>query len=57
MAVPDFESYLAAQLQWLTQAVAREFRGVGQREDGRVPRRILSCIILHQPLRLETLPT
>lgn len=47
LAVPDLETfYLAAQLQWLTQAVALEFRGPGEQNGGQTPGQVLSRIIL-----------
>lgn len=55
LAVPNFEwYYLAAQLQWLTQAVAWEFRGPDG-PIGRIPRHILSFIVLQQKMGLDQL--
>lgn len=55
-AVPDYEQYyLAAQLQWLTQAVAREFRGPDTMEDLWIPRHVLAFIVLGQRLRPHSL--
>lgn len=55
-AVPDFEQYyLAAQLQWLTQSVANEFRGPDTTEGRWIPRHVLSFIILGQKLWQRTL--
>lgn len=56
LAVPDFELYyLAAQLQWLTQAVTQELRGPDGPVGRWIPRYILSFIVLQQKMRLEPL--
>lgn len=56
MGAPDLEwYYLAAQLQWLTQAVAREFRGPEGPLGRIIPRHILSFITFCQRLRLSHL--
>lgn len=56
LAVPFFELYyLAAQLQWLTKAVAIEFRGPAGSGGCWIPHHVLSYIVLQQQMCLGEL--
>lgn len=56
LGVPDFETYyLAAQLQWLTQMVARTFRDQVDVDGNQTIRQTLSRLLLQLPLPSSSL--